>query len=89
MTESAPPMRNVEVRLFAAAADAVGRDRVSVRVPVDATVQALLEAVAAAYPPLAGTLPTLLVAVDHSYVRRGDRIPAAGEIACFPPVSGG
>ena len=77
------------MRLFAAAAEAAGGNVVDVSLGESATAGELVEAVCEARPGLRPLAGSLLVAVDQSYVGRDAVLPAAGEIACFPPVSGG
>ncbi len=81
--------RKVEVRLFAAARDAVGRERVPARVPLDGTVADLLRHLEDAHPAAAPVLRTCRVAVDLEFAAPGDEIPEGAEVALVPPVSGG
>lgn len=80
---------DVEVRLFATLKDRAGRNRIEVYLDEPATVATLTEAIAAAYPALAPSLPTALIAVNKAYAGRETPIQPGDEIAIFPPVSGG
>jgi molybdopterin converting factor small subunit len=77
----------VTVLLFASFADALGRSRMEITVPIGATVGdtvAQLHATAAHRLP-----PTPLVAVNEEYARY-DRVLVPGdELALIPPVAGG
>lgn len=79
----------VDVRLFATLKDRVGSNVVSVDIPDDATVSHLMEQIATAYPALARSLPSTLVAINQEYAFPPTLINEGDEIALFPPVSGG
>jgi MoaE-MoaD fusion protein len=82
-------MMEVEVRLFATLKDRAGHGRIVVAVEEPATVQSLIEAIAAAYPALAPALPVALVAVNKSFAAPDTAVRAQDDVAIFPPVSGG
>ncbi|MBY6277125.1 MAG: molybdopterin converting factor [Symbiobacterium thermophilum] len=78
----------VTVKLFAAAADAVGRRTLEGDWAGRTTAQ-LLEILTQQYPNLARLAPVLSVAVNREYAP-ADRVLADGdEVALIPPVSGG
>ncbi len=77
------------VQLFARARDLAGAPVVELNLPVGATVADLRIELGRRCPDLAPLSPRLLVAVGQAYARDTDPLPAGGEIACFPPVSGG
>lgn len=80
----------LEIRLFATLKDRAGQGRVSLTLDKpEVTVQEMLAALAAAYPPLSPSLPTTLVAVNRQYATPETTIHAGDEVALFPPVSGG
>lgn len=80
----------VEIRLFATLKDRAGQNRVSLTLAgPDVTVQEMLVELAAAYPALAPSLPTSLVAVNRQYAEAHTPIHPGDEVALFPPVSGG
>ena len=78
----------VKVKLFAVLKEHLGEE-VELDVPEPATVGGLLERFAVDYPQFRSALPSLNVAVDHTYARKDEPIAAAQEVAIFPPVSGG
>jgi molybdopterin converting factor small subunit len=78
------------VRLFALARQRAGRAEVAVDVAEPATVAALKQALAAAYPDLAPLVPQWMIAIDAEYAHDDQqRIPPGAEVAAIPPVSGG
>lgn len=79
----------VTVRLFARARDLVGSAEVTVSLPHEARVSDLRVALQTAYPALQPLASRLLIAVNSDYAADQQIIPAAAEVACFPPVSGG
>lgn len=79
----------LQIRLFATLKDRAGQDRISVDLPPAATVRDVLQAAAAAYPPLAPALPTALVAVNKDFAFPETAVQPGDEVAFFPPVSGG
>ncbi len=74
---------------FAGLAERIGARRAEVRVVPGETVQSFLERLAAEFPPLAGHLGTLMVAVDEEYVERDTTLTPGVTVALIPPVSGG
>ncbi|MEO6778162.1 MAG: MoaD/ThiS family protein [Gemmatimonadaceae bacterium] len=77
---------NVTVRMFAAFADAVGSDTVTVSLPDPASVGALRDAVSALSPALP---PRPVVAVNETYATDDVIIHPGDEVAVIPPVAGG
>jgi len=78
----------VTIRLFAAAADAVGSRQLEGDW-AGQTVSQLLEALVREHPRLARIAPALATAVNREYAE-GDRVLQEGdELALIPPVSGG
>ena len=80
---------NCQVKLFARARDLAGAETVTVNLPETCTVADLRRSLAEQHPALQPVLPSLLFAVDNQYVTEAMNITAHGEIAAFPPVSGG
>lgn len=79
----------LNVLLFAGLKQSAGTDQLTITVQADATVQTLLNALAAAHPHLAGSLAQCRVAVDQEFVDNEHPVATADEIALIPPVSGG
>jgi molybdopterin synthase catalytic subunit len=82
-------MIELHIKLFATLRDRAGQDTVAVQLPEPATVQALLAALAEAYPRLAEALPSALTAVNKQFAFADTPLQAGDEVALFPPVSGG
>lgn len=78
-----------EIKLFARARDLAGAEKVSVELSEPCTVADLRQSLGEQHPALEPVLPSLLFAVDNQYVTDAMSISASGEIAAFPPVSGG
>ena len=78
----------VSVLLFASYADLIGRSRVELQLPPDATVDDVVRALGRL--PNGDRLPPRpLVAVNEVYARAGQRLAAGDEVAVIPPVAGG
>lgn len=79
----------VQVQLFAGARDRAGTDVADLKLPEDATVSDVREALCAQFEALQPIAGHLLVAVDDAYATDRTSVSADSRIACFPPVSGG
>jgi molybdopterin synthase sulfur carrier subunit len=79
----------VSVRLFAAARELAGTERVTLELSPGTTVEGLKEHLGETLPQLVPLLPQLLVAINGVYAVPEMLIPENAEVACFPPVSGG
>jgi molybdopterin converting factor subunit 1 len=79
----------IEVKLFAIARQRVGSSTVKVLLPSGAAIRELRRAIAEQYPALAEVLPHMRFALNNDYVTDDAVVPAAAEVACIPPVSGG
>ncbi len=80
---------NVCVRLFAAARQAAGQDRLELELPEGATVGDLRRALSGQLPELAELVRRAMFAVDTEYAPDDRTLPRDAEVACIPPVSGG
>lgn len=80
---------NVRVRLFAAARQAAGCDRLEVDMPRGSTIGQLRRRLAEEVPQLCGLVERVMFAIDAEYATDREEIPAHAEVACIPPVSGG
>jgi molybdopterin synthase catalytic subunit len=79
----------LEIRLFATLKDLAGGSHIQLTVPDEATVDTMLDTVAAVYPSLSMAIRSSLVAVNRSYASPETLIQPGDEVAIFPPVSGG
>jgi molybdopterin converting factor small subunit len=79
----------VQLRLFAGARQAVGEATIAVTLPEAATVADLRQALVQQFPALLPLELHLLFAIDQEFAKDDQPVPDRGEVACFPPVSGG
>jgi molybdopterin converting factor subunit 1 len=78
----------IDVQLFASYAEAFGTKSLQIKLPEDATVEALM--VELSRLPGAEKLPkNPLVAVNLVYAKPNTRLAAGDEVAVIPPVAGG
>lgn len=82
-------MTEVTVRLFGPAREAVGRAATRVSVEPGASAAAVVRAIEARHPELAGLLPRSRVAVNLVYVDPETPLGPGDEVAILPPVGGG
>ena len=83
------PRTSRNIRLFAGLKEAAGRSHMPLECPEGATPADLKGLVAAAYPEIASLADACRVAVGGKFVADDAPLPAEGEIALIPPVSGG
>lgn len=79
----------VDVRLFAAARECVGRAHVEVELRMGATILELRRVLVADYPVLGPVLARSLIAVNNEFGLDEQVLAGIDEIAVIPPVSGG
>lgn len=79
----------VRVLFFSVLKDITGADEMPWPVGLPATVGDLLEELYQRWPRLREWDGSLLVAVDQTYVKRGEPLSAGCEVAIMPPVQGG
>lgn len=81
----------VRVLFFSVLRDITGTDEVEWELPATAVLADLLNEVEARWPKLRDWGGSMLLAVDQTYVKRGDAAPlqAGAEVALMPPVQGG
>jgi sulfur-carrier protein len=79
----------VTVKLFAIAAELAKAPTIEIGLEDGSTVADLRQAMAQKCPALARVLPHFLFAVNSQYATETTVIPAAADVACIPPVSGG
>jgi molybdopterin converting factor small subunit len=77
------------VLFFSVLRDITGTDEKSWVLPADATVADLLAECFATWPALKVWEPSLLIALDHEYVKRSAFLRDQAEVAIMPPVQGG
>lgn len=79
----------VNIRLFAALREVLGRGEVILNVSEGATVGELQGQLMREYPAVEAFLATLVWAVNEDYVSAEHRLREGDEIALIPPISGG
>jgi molybdopterin converting factor subunit 1 len=79
----------VRVLFFGVLKDVAEKTVETVELPEGATTGDLLSAVDARIPDIQKYLPSVAVAVNQEYAKRGSRLSDGDEVALFPPVSGG
>ena len=79
----------VEVRYFAAAREATGKEVEHVELPEGATVAALADVLTARHAGLADLRSNLRFAVGEHFAEPGRHLAAGDVVALLPPVSGG
>ena len=79
----------LEVKLFAVAKEAAGRDVLIVEIEPGATVADLRTALIKQIPALKGAMDHVRFAVNQDYADERMPLLPDSEIACIPPVSGG
>ena len=79
----------VEVLMFAGAAQLSGTPKLVVSVASGATIAAVAEAVLRQCPQLSGLLAASRWAVDRQFVATTQVLRGGEEVALIPPVSGG
>lgn len=81
----------VRVLFFSVLRDITGTDEVEWELPATAVLTDLLNEVEARWPRLRDWAGSMLLAVDQTYVKRGDAsaLHDGAEVALMPPVQGG
>ncbi len=79
----------VRVLFFSVLRDITGTDEIECEVAAGATLADLLAQVEARWPKLRDWGPSVLLAVDQTYVKRDEPLHAGAEVALMPPVQGG
>jgi molybdopterin synthase catalytic subunit len=82
-------MISCKVLFFASLKDLTGVRQVTLELPVGTTVGEFRIILKDKFPALTPHLPHALIAVNRVYALENVIIPPEGEIAVFPPVSGG
>jgi molybdopterin converting factor subunit 1 len=80
---------NVDVRYFAAAREAAGREAETLALAEGATVAVLRERLFAAHPDLGALRAGLRFAVGERFAEADTTLADGDRVALIPPVSGG
>lgn len=79
----------LRVLFFSVLRDLTGEAEIPWQMPAPATVADLLQALYQRWPALGEWDASLLVAVDQTYVKKGEPLHENCEVAIMPPVQGG
>ena len=79
----------IRVLLFAALAEGVGSQTLTLELADHATAGDALDALSARFADVAAMRDRLAMAVNHAYVNGDSRLSDDDELALIPPVSGG
>lgn len=82
-------MNKVRLLFFATLRDRAGMRSMELEVPAGMTVQGLKDHISQTQPGLAESMKSVLITINREYAFDEAVIPENGEIAMFPPVSGG
>jgi molybdopterin converting factor subunit 1 len=82
-------MSNVRVMLFATLRQLAGAKFIEMEIQDGINVGAFKKQVGREFPALRESMGTVLTAINREYAFDDAVVPAGGEIALFPPVSGG
>ena len=82
-------MNRIKVLFFATLRQRAGMKALELEIPDGMSVQALRDQLSRDYPNLRESLKTVVVSINREFAFDDAIIPAEGEVALFPPVSGG
>jgi len=82
-------MNKITVMFFATFRDRAGTNRTEIEIPEGTTIAGLREILVEKYPGLETLAEHALASINREYAFDDQVIPAGGEVAWFPPVSGG
>jgi molybdopterin converting factor subunit 1 len=82
-------MNKIRILLFATLRQQAGTKAIDLEVPDGTNVRAIKEQLGREFPALRDSMGTVLTAVNREFAFEDAVIPANGEVALFPPVSGG
>jgi len=82
-------MNQVTILFFASLRERAGVRQAVLDLPDGARVSDLKMVVSSQFPGVNAALPTTVVSINHEFAEDEDYVPAAAEVALFPPVSGG
>ena len=79
----------VKILFFATLRDYVGAKTVELEIPADTTVADLIGLLTKKYPKMIPAQNSIMAAINREFASDEQVIPLDGEVALFPPVSGG
>jgi len=81
--------KKIKVLFFATLRQRAGMKSLELEVPQDMSVEGLRRQLSRDYPALTESLKTVVVSVNREFAFDDAILPENGEVALFPPVSGG
>jgi molybdopterin converting factor subunit 1 len=82
-------MNRIKVMFFATLRQRAGTKALDVDIPEGMDVRGLKEQLSRDFPDLRESMTTVVIAINREFAFEEAIIPAGGEVALFPPVSGG
>lgn len=79
----------LRVLFFSVLRDITGTDEISIELPGGGTMADLLVQIESRWPKLRDWAPSMLLALDQTYVKRDAVLHDGAEVALMPPVQGG
>lgn len=79
----------LRVLFFSVLRDITGTDEILIEMPGGSTLADLLAQVESRWPKLRDWAPSMLLALDQTYVKRDAVLHDGAEVALMPPVQGG
>ncbi|WP_395717673.1 MoaD/ThiS family protein [Prosthecobacter sp.] len=79
----------LRVLFFSVLRDITGADEITIELPVGSSMADLLAEMETRWPKLRDWAPSMLLALDQTYVKRDATLHDGAEIALMPPVQGG
>jgi molybdopterin converting factor subunit 1 len=79
----------LRVLFFSVLRDITGTDEITIEMPVGSSMADLLVEMETRWPKLRDWAPSMLLALDQTYVKRDAALHEGAEIALMPPVQGG
>jgi sulfur-carrier protein len=80
---------SVKILFFATLRDYVGAKTVELEIPANTTVANLIGLLVKRYPKMIPAQNSIMAAINREFASDEQVIPSDGEVALFPPVSGG
>ncbi len=80
---------NIRVLFFSVLRDLTGQEEIELTCEGASTIADLIAMLYARWPKLADWDSSLLIALDHAYVKRDAALHNGAEVAIMPPVQGG
>ncbi len=79
----------LRVLFFSVLKDITGTDEIPVELPSGSALADLLAHLETRWPKLRDWAPSMLLAIDQTYVKRDAPLHDGAEVALMPPVQGG